>query len=228
MSDEISELKVRKLMGCGYTAKEAVQYQIKLKRKSDEIVAGPSKKSIGVSSSYASIAKKWIVIIKHKEHPGNTLSDEQLSGLINSLHESLDRDNNAEIHISQTKVEFNQIIMECDDEASKQWIIKTTTVLDQTKILLIEDGDIIPKMKYVSIKHPDFKISANDVIKRLGKQNKGIVYKHWNVVETTTHTDGDRIIILQVDILRLRGRFFNYSIINAHAPHSGRDRKSVV
>lgn len=72
-------------------------------------------------------------------------------------------------------------------------------VIDTNKDLKVLNADKLSKLRHVSIKYSDPNVSSQVILSRIKKQNLDLNLISWNLIEETLHSDGDRVIILQID-----------------------------
>lgn len=88
-------------------------------KKAENDNSGPSKRSSAEGMDYANTASKWKLVIRHKNHPTEILTNEAIKKLMSAMYDNLDSCAEA-IQVSKTSIKHRKIFLDAQDEKSKE------------------------------------------------------------------------------------------------------------
>lgn len=128
----------------------------------------PNAKKASYASTTASKSNE--LVIRHKEFPNMSLTDEELADLLNDeLDKSSESVRFEKIVINDGKIKFM-----CDDKQSYDWlIVKTVESLDKDKKFSTKRAEE-ESLRFISIKLADPNLSPSALKSRIQKRNSRI------------------------------------------------------
>lgn len=159
---------------------------------------GPTRLSYGEAINACRVA------ITHTKHPEAKLSNEQIAMIKKSLLAEMDKSINIDNNLGFISCVSRDgwLSLTCHNNKTKVWLEGAIVRLKPfpNASIKLSEGPDMPKT-YVCVTYiPPEDVLPNDILlKRLAKQNVGLVTTGWRILRSTKEKDGGQCVTLSVD-----------------------------